>query len=118
MVDEYFKECEKKIWKKIEELWEEIENIKVPEGKKEEIENLLYEHGHISPSDGSEYAIRVYPVVGEDGFIGFEDENGERVSISEFLKYDLVYDPFILLEWLENLNNDLKKRLGGEKNEN
>ena len=108
-------EMENAVWQEIFRVWDRFRNIKVPENKRGEVEQALEDMGYIAPSDGSEYAIRIYPAIDKEGWIVLQDENGEHFQLRDIYDYDYIYDPFGLLRWLKDGLEEVEKVIGGWK---
>ena len=108
---------EQATWDAIRSVWNKITAVNVPDDKREKVSDaLLHYAGYIAPSDGSEYALRVYPDVDDEGQIILTDENGDSIDLYS-LQDDLIYDPFGLLRWLKDVYETTTKVIGGDRDE-
>ena len=107
-------EVEEAVWQEIFRVWDRFRDIKVPENKREDVEEALADYGYIAVSDGTYYAVRIYLSVDEDGWIVLQDGEGEQFYIEDIYEHDYIYDPFGLLRWLKEGLEEVKNVIGGE----
>lgn len=110
---------ENKVWELINEIWDEIQGIVVPEEQREDVDEYISDvAGSVVASDGVGATVEIYPKVDMDKgrIVLISLDTGKEYCPADFWDYKVIYDPFALHRWLKDIKDAVLEKVGGANN--